>query len=68
MTKNEGFYGYTNEIFVLEEAKMWMAQNEIRPGMGAYAGAASRRVHLASFGLRLTHRLDRRQARHAYIH
>ena len=38
-------------------------------GMGAYAGAARRRVHFATVLLRhpSDHRPDRRQARHAHI-
>ena len=42
---------------------------QVRPGMGAYAGAARRRVHLATVLLRPPsgHRPGRRQARHAHI-
>ena len=41
---------------------------QVRPAMGAYAGAARRRVHLATV-LRPPsgHRPGRRQARHAHI-
>ena len=42
---------------------------QVRSGMGAYAGAARRRVHLATVLIRPPsgHRQDRRQARHADI-
>ena len=43
--------------------------SQVRSGMGAYAGAARRRVHLVTvlLGPPSGHRPDRRQARHAHI-
>ena len=43
--------------------------DQVRSGMGSYAGAAHRRVHLATVLLRPQsgHRPGRRQARHAHI-
>ena len=45
------------------------AHRKVRSGIGAYAGAARRRVHLATKLLRPPsgHRPGRRQARHAHI-
>ena len=44
-------------------------RHKLRSGMGAYTGAARRRVHLAMELLRPPsgHRPDRRQARHTHI-
>ena len=44
-------------------------RDQVRSGMGAYAGAARRRVHLATglLGSPSGHRLGSRQARHAHI-
>ena len=49
------------------DIKNIMSLDQFRSGMGAYAGAARRRVNLATVLFRLPsgHRPDRRQARHA---
>ena len=56
-------------VLVLECKKARRLSGQVRSGVAAYAGAACRRVHLATVPLRppSCHRPGRRQARHARI-
>ena len=72
---NTGLYCLFKTDFGVTEGPFFVFDHEaesfvqIRSGVGAYAGAARRRVHLATVLLRppSSHRLGTRQARHAHI-
>ena len=63
---NDIFYGTLN---LNTEEIAFLTAGQVRSSVGTYAGAARRRVHLATIHPRLpsAHRPGRRQARHARI-